>query len=398
MPAFDPQPFTLSIDEDEISDLRRRIVATRWPTPTPGDPWSQGTDLNYLRGFLRFWADEFDWSQQQRLLNELQHFRCEIDGVRLHYIHERARNGIGVPLILTHGWPSCFVEYVKLIPLLTDPKSHGIDGPAFDVVVPSLPGYGFSERPDAVGVNYAYVARLWNQLMTNLGYSRFGAHGGDFGSGVSTMMALQEPDRLLGLHLTNLDIGHFDPGEQPWTTAEKEFLEELDRWAETERGYSAIQSTKPQTLGYGLNDSPVGLAAWILEKWRSWTDSDGDPALRLSRDFLATLLTIYWATGSITSSMRDYFDNRWHGVEVNPSTYVGVPTAIAVFDHHFVPEPEPPREWVERLYNVRRWSEMPAGGHFAPIEQPRLVAQDLAGFFADLAAPQDTVTTLRPRR
>ena len=386
MPAYHPEAFELSIDEEVISDLRRRIVATRWPDPAPGDPWSQGTDLDYLREFLRFWAEEFDWQKQQRSLNQLHHFQVEIEDVRVHYIHERARNGTGVPLILTHGWPSCFVEYVNLIPLLTDPESHGIEGPSFDVVIPSLPGYGFSQRPGAGGVHYGYVARLWTKLMAGLGYSQYGAHGGDFGSGVSALMALQEPDRVLGLHLTNLDIRPVEPGDRPWTAAEQEFIGERDSWAHVEGGYAAIQSTKPQTLGYGLNDSPVGLAAWILEKWRSWTDSDGDPALRLSRDFLATLLTIYWATGSITSSMRDYFENRWHGVSVDAGTYVSVPTVIAVFSHQFVPEAELPREWVERLYNVRRWSDMPAGGHFAPIEEPGFVAQDLAAFFATIAA------------
>ena len=384
MPAFDARRFEIDVDEGVILDLQRRIAATRWPGRAPGVAWSQGTDLDYLRDFLRFWGQEFDWVAQQRSLNRWHHFDVVLDGARVHYVHERARDGAGIPLILTHGWPSCFTEYLALVPLLTDPGSHGIDGPAFDVVIPSLPGYGFSERPDIVGVNYAYVARVCHRLMAGLGYRRFGAHGGDFGSGVSALMALQEPDRVWGLHLTNLDVGPVDPGDRPWTPDEQAFLAERERWDRTERGYSSIQSTKPQSLGYGLSDSPAGLAAWLVEKWRSWTDSHGDPGDRLSREFLATLLTIFWVTNSITTSMRDYYDNRWHGVEMGADSYVRVPTAVAIFNHQFVHEAEPPREWVERLYNLQRWTEMPAGGHFAPVEEPRLVAEDLAAFFGGL--------------
>jgi pimeloyl-ACP methyl ester carboxylesterase len=284
-------------------------------------------------------------------------------------------------MLLLHGWPSCFLEYVAAIPLLTAPASHGMDGPSFDVVVPSLPGYGFSQRPTSVGVNYAAVAGLFLQLMERLGYERFGAGGGDFGSGVAAHMGLQAPDRLLGLHLTNVEIGPEHEGNLPWTDEESAFFQQRDQWAARQRGYAWIQSTKPQTIGYGLTDSPAGLAGWLIEKWRSWTDSQGDPAVRLSRDFLATLLTIYWATRSITSSMLDYYDNRWRGAELAPDAYVEVPTAIALFGHQYVKEAEPPRSWVERLYNVHRWTVMPAGGHFAPAEEPDLFAQDLAAAF-----------------
>jgi pimeloyl-ACP methyl ester carboxylesterase len=235
-------------------------------------------------------------------------------------------------------------------------------------------------------VTYRYVARLWHTLMRGLGYERYGAGGGDFGSGVATFMALDEPEPLLGLHLSNLELAPFTgPGSPPLSEAEQRYLEQSSRWDETERGYTAIQSTKPQTLGYALNDSPAGLAAWILEKWRSWSDSEGDLDAHFSRDFLLTVVTLYWATQTITSSMRDYFDNRrWQGEPyLGPGDVVGVPTAVAVFPNMLVPEGDLPREWAERLYNIRRWTVMPSGGHFAPAEEPELVARDIATFFND---------------
>jgi pimeloyl-ACP methyl ester carboxylesterase len=379
------EPFTVHIAEPVLADLRARIRNTRWPDQVPGVTWEQGTDLGYLRDLLAYWADGFDWRARERELNRFHHFRADLDGTRVHFVHERARHGGGVPLVLTHGWPSSFVELLPLVPLLTDPGAHGIDGPAFDLVVPSLPGYGFSERPARTGVNYRYVATRWHRLMRGLGYERYGAGGGDFGAGVATFMALGEPDRVTGLHLTNLEVPPYTGAEsRPLSDVELAYLEQNRRWADVERGYSSVQSTKPQSLGYGLNDSPAGLAAWVLEKWRSWTDSGGDLDRRFGRDFLLTMLTVYWATQTVTTSMRDYYDNRWFPSAVGPDDRVRVPTAVAVFAHELVPEGEPPREWAERLYDVRRWTPMPRGGHFAPVEEPELVARDIAAFFAEL--------------
>ena len=378
-----PEPYTIHVEDAVLDDLRARIRNTRWPDQVPGIGWAQGTELDYLRGLLDYWADGFDWRARERELNAYRHHRVELDGIRVHFVHAPARAGDGVPLILTHGWPSTFVELLGLVPLLTDPAAHGIDGPAFDLVLPSLPGYGFSERPARTGVNYRYVAGLWHRLMRSLGYERYGAGGGDFGAGVATLMALDEPDRVIGVHLSNLELPPYTgPGSRPLSDAERAFLDDNARWASVERGYSAIQSTKPQTLGYGLTDSPAGLAAWILEKWRTWTDSGGDLDRRFGRDFLLTMVTIYWATRSITPSMRDYADNRWHGVTLGPDDVVGVPTAVAVFDHEFAPEGTPPREWAQRLYRLTRWTLMPRGGHFAPAEEPELLARDIAAFFA----------------
>ncbi len=380
-------PFSINIDEETLSDLRRRIHNTRWPDSAPGAAWEQGTDLDYLRRLLAYWADEFDWHAQERALNATNQFQAELDGVHIHFVHVRAKHGDGIPLILTHGWPSTFVELLPLVPFLTDPDGHGIEGPAFDVVIPSLPGYGFSERPARVGVNYQHVAGLWHRLMRGLGYERYGAQGGDFGAGIATFMALKDPTPVIGIHLSNLEISPYTgPEARPLSAEEKTYLERNQAFWQVEHGYKAIQSTKPQTLGYGLNDSPAGLAAWILEKWRSWADSAGNLDQRFSRDFLLTTVTIYWVTQTITSSMRDYFDNdnRRFRVTLGPQDFVNVPTGIAVFANTFVDEGTPPREWAERLYSVRRWTPMPTGGHFAPIEEPELLARDIAAFFADL--------------
>jgi pimeloyl-ACP methyl ester carboxylesterase len=380
------EPFTVQVDDAELADLRTRIRNTRWPPNAPGPAWGQGTDLAYLKDLLAYWADGFDWRVQERELNQLDHYRMRLDDVPIHFVHQKARSDKGIPLILTHGWPSCFAEWMPLVPLLTDPAAHGIDGPAFDVVIPSLPGYGYSERPQRAGVNYRDVAGLWHQLMGELGYERYGAGGGDWGAGVASTMALDNPDAVIGLYLTTFELDPYrGPGAAPLSAAERDYLAIRDGWDARERGYSSIQSTKPQTVGYGLTDSPAGLAAWILEKWRSWSDSGGDLDGHFSRDFLLTLLTIYWTTGSITTSMRDYYDNRWAEAVRGPDDRVSTPTGYGVFTHHFVDEGEPPPEWAARLYNLQRWTVMPRGGHFAAVEEPELVARDLAAFFATLA-------------
>ncbi len=382
------EPFSVRVGAAVIDDLRARIRNTRLPEAAPGGPWAQGTDRDWLEGLLGYWASGFDWQAAERQLNSVAHYRARIGQAEIHFVHERARHGGGIPLVLGHGWPSCFAELLPLVPLLTDPGGHGIEGPGFDVVIPSLPGYGFSPRPAVTGgVTYRYVAGLWRRLMRGLGYARYGAGGGDFGAGIATFMALDDPGPLIGLHLTNLELAPYTgPGSRPLSPREQEYLEQSSRWDQTERGYTAIQSTKPQTLGYALNDSPAGLAAWILEKWRSWSDCRGDPESRFSRDFLLTVVTTYWATGTITSSIRDYYDNRrWQGEpRLGPGDRVRVPTAVAVFPHMLIPEGQPPREWAERLYDIRRWTVMPRGGHFAPAEEPELVARDVAAFFATL--------------
>lgn len=366
------EPFEVRIGDEVLDDLRRRIRATRWPDPAPGELWAQGVDEAYLRDLLRYWADEFDWAEQERRLNRFDHRIAHIDDVRIHFVAHRAGSD-RPPVMLLHGWPSTFVEMLALVERLGD---------RFDLIVPSLPGYAFSSRPARTGVDRAAVAELCHALMTGLGHERYGVHGGDFGAGVATHLALAHPDVVAGIHLSTAEMSpYLGPGSPSLTDAEQAYVARLAEWDSTERGYSSVQSTRPQTLGYGLNDSPAGLAAWVLDKWRSWSDSDGDLTATFGRDALLTMLTIWWATGSITSSMRDYYDNRWHAAALGPDDLVTVPTAFSLFPNEFVPEGEPPRSWYERLYTIRRWTVHRRGGHFAAAEQPDLLAADIAAFF-----------------
>lgn len=356
------EPLRIHIPDEVLTDLKARLRLTRWPDQIPGVGWEQGTELDWLRRLVSYWTDEFSWRAWEQKLNKLNHFTWE----GIHFVHRRAASGHGVPLLLTHGWPGSFLDYVDLLPMLED----------FDVVIPSLPGYGFSPRPLTTGINYRYVSERWHRLMAELGYARYGAGGYDFGSGVTTILALDHPESVIGIHLTTLE-SDIAPvvGDAELSDAERLYFEANGAWSRTERGYSAIQSTKPQTVGYGLNDSPAGLAAYLGEKWRSWSD------VTPCDDFLCATLTLYWATQTITSSMRDYWDNRRYPVD--PS-YIRTPTAFGVFAHETVSEGAPPRCYVERVYNIQRWTVFPHGGHFAPVEEPAAVAGDLSDFFRDL--------------
>lgn len=373
------EAFSVHVEDEVLADLRGRLRNARLPPAAPGAAWEQGFDRDALAGLLRQW-ERFDWRAREAELNRFEHFRADLDGLAIHFVHQRAPRGGGLPLVLTHGWPSAFIEYLPLVPLLTDPQAHGIDGPAFDLVIPSLPGSCFSQRPERS--NRRDVAALWHRLMQGLGYQRYGAGGGDFGAGVATFMALDQPEPMVGIHLSTPEVAPLDIAHgRPLSPAESEFLAQQARWDEVERGYSHIQSTRPQTLGCALEDSPAGLAAWIGEKWRGWIDGGG--AL-FDRDFLLTLLTLVWATRSITTSMRDYFDNRWRPAPLRAGDFVRVPTAVANFARQFAFEGEPPREYFARLYEVRRFTPMPRGGHFGAAEEPLLLARDIAAFFAGI--------------
>lgn len=359
------EPFSIDVDEAVLDDLRGRLSATRWPTAAPGAAWEQGTDLGWLRDLCTYWAIGYRWRVHERRLNSYPQFLADVDGMRVHFVH--VRRG-GVPLVLTHGWPSAFVEYLPLVDRLE----------GFDLVIPSLPGYGFSERPDVCTTRD--VAARWHRLMQGLGYERYGACGTDFGAAVTTYMALDEPQPLLGIHLSNLD--NTPTPTSALSDAERGYVAAVERWDHSERGYSFIQGTRPQTLAYGLTDSPVALAAWILEKWRLWADSGGDLSARFDRDDLLTLITLYWVTGTIGTSMRDYFDNRSTATAtLPPDVYVTVPTGIANFHHNYAPEGTMPREWADRAYRVTRFTDMPRGGHFAAVEEPDLLAAEIAAFF-----------------
>ncbi len=377
------EPFTIAVDDSVLDDLRTRIAGTRWPDQLAGVGWDYGTDLDYLQDLLTTWADSFDWRAAERALNRFAQFRARIDGLEVHFIQERGRGRDPLPLVLTHGWPSSFTEYADLIPLLTDPEAAGGDpADAFDVVVPSLPGFGFSAKPAAPGLVNSGIADLWHQLMTGaLGYDRFGAHGSDIGAGVTSRLGSQHPDRLAGIHLS---APSFAEPPQPWSPAEREYLAAVNRWDQAEGAYSEVQSTKPQTLGYGLTDSPAALAAWIVEKFRAWSDCGGDVESRFTRDQLLTNLTIYWATATITSSVRHYYEYRRHGAPLPAGAPVPVPAGFAIFANEYVPAGRPPRELAERYFTVHRWTELPRGGHFAALEEPGLLAAEIRAFFRPL--------------
>lgn len=370
------EPYTIQVDDRVLTDVRRRLVATRWPDEVGNDRWEAGTNLAYLRELIDYWASAFDWRAQERILNQLPHFRTSIDGMGIHFVHVRGHAPNPYPLVLTHGWPSTFFEFTRLISRLTDPSAHGGDErDAFDVVVPSIPGYGFSDRPTRVGVPQR-VPEMWVELMGRLGYDRFGAHGGDIGGGVTARLGMYHADRVDAIHVTNV-YAVIREGDSAPSDAERHYLEEESRWDEEEGGYQVIQRTRPQTLAYGLNDSPVGLAAWIVEKLRAWSDCGGEVESVFSKDALLTNITIYWATQTINSSFRPYFESSHHP-SARPWRPIEVPCGIALFPNDLG---RPPREFAERYYNVQQWTPMPRGGHFPAFEQPELLAEDLRRFF-----------------
>lgn len=383
------ESFNVNVPQETLEDLRERLASARLPDEVEGADWDYGTNLDYLKKLVRYWHDDFDWRAQEESINRFAHFRTEVDGFGLHFIHERGRGENPLPLILTHGYPDSFLRFLKIIPLLTDPAAHGADAAdSFDVVVPSLPGYGFSDKPKKAGMLFK-VADLWATLMTErLGYERFAAHGGDWGSTVTEHLARSYADSLVGIHLTDVPFAHLFEKPDDLSADEKKFIAESEKWQQAEGAYAMIQGTKPQSLAYGLNDSPAGLAAWIVEKFRSWSDSGGDVETRFTKDELLTNITIYWATETINSSFRLYYDaanagkltwivemiKKWTGSS-------DVPTGFASFPRDLLP---PPREWAKRFFNIQRWTEMPRGGHFAAMEEPELLASDIRAFFRPL--------------
>jgi pimeloyl-ACP methyl ester carboxylesterase len=368
----------------ELEDLRARLRATRFSDAPAGSGWSLGTDVDYLRELVAYWADGFDWPAREAELNALPRFRVTVRGLGIHLVHAHAAGtGPALPLILTHGWPDSFWRYTKVIPLLTDPGAHGADpADAFDVVVPDVPGFGYSDRPASDPFSSIAVAGLWAELMTELGYARFGAAGGDIGSHVSRYLALDHPDRVVAVHRT--DAGLPAPGvdRSPLGDEERAWLDEVAAWGAAEGAYAAMHRTKPQTAAAGLTDSPAGLAAWIVEKLRSWSDCDGDIERAYTKDEILTNVMVYWLTGTIGSAMRMYHANA----AIPPAQLnrrVEVPSGFSVFTGDIV---RPPRAWLERTANAVYVTEPARGGHFAPFEQPELYAAELRAFFRPFRA------------
>jgi pimeloyl-ACP methyl ester carboxylesterase len=375
------EPFSIPFSQPAIDDLRDRLGRTRWLDEIPGSAWEYGVSLEFLHEICDYWRNQFDWKEQVERLSAFHHYRYVADGLGIHFIHERGRGPAPLPLVLTHGWPGSFLEMVRIIPLLTDPAKFGGDpADSFDVVVPSLPGFGFSDRPVRRGMNTFRIAELWAGLMNELGYPRFAAQGGDFGASVSTILGLRHSHRVIGIHL-NYIPGSYRPAladETQLRPEEENFLRDAARWSDESYAYGHIQRTHPQTAAYGLNDSPAALAAWILEKFRDWSDCDGDVYRRFTRDELLSNVTLYWMTETIHSSFRLYYEGRKAPLQFAPEDFVSVPCAIARFPKE---APFPPRCWVERGYNVQRWTEMSSGGHFGAAEEPQLMAEDIRAFF-----------------
>ena len=378
-------PFQIAVDQAVLDDLQARLNLTRWPDEIPGSQWDYGSNLDYMKELVEYWRSDFDWRAQERKLNAFHHFKTPVDGLNIHFIHERGSGPSPMPLVITHGWPSCFFEMTKIIPLLADPGSHGADpADAFDVVAPSLPGFGFSDASPEPGMQVQKVAGLWAKLMTeNLGYPKFAAQGGDIGAGVTSRLGYAHHAQLYGIHLTSVTrpTPYLGAGSRPLTGAEQAHSAHRERWFLDEGGYNHIQGTKPQTLSYGLNDSPAGLAAWIIEKYRTWSDCHGDIESRYTKDELLTIVTIYWVTNTIGSSVRMYKENQSHTWELAQDEKVPAPSGMALFPQEIA---RPPREWAERSYDVRRWQEMPRGGHFAALEEPQLLAHEIREFFRPL--------------
>ena len=379
------RPFTVDVPDAVLDDLRARLDNARLPDQLDGAGWTYGTDLDYLTGLLAYWRDGFDWRAQERRLNEFDQYKTVIDDLDIHFIHQRSAEPDAIPLIITHGWPGSIAEFLKIIGPLTDPVAHGGQAQdAFHVVAPSMPGYGFSDKPRAPGFGPEQIAEVNAALMARLGYDRYGIQGGDWGSIVSRWNAFNHPEQAIGLHINMLIAaaprGEGDPaaGVPP---------EELERsrarssfYNTAESGYSQIQGTKPQTLGYALNDSPAGQAAWIVEKFRAWCDCDGDPESVFTRDELLTNIMIYWVTQTATSSARLYYESR-NAPTSRPMGRIETPTGAAIFPYELFISP---RKWAEASYNITHWTEMPRGGHFAAMEQPELLVDDLRAFFRPL--------------
>ena len=344
------EPFTIEVGDETLADLCTRLRQTRWPDQVNHAGWDYGTELSYMKELIEYWLHSFDWKKQQQILNSLPQFRAEVEGLNIHFVYVRGAGPDSLPLIITHGWPSSFVEMYEVIGELTDPAKYGAEAAdSFDVIVPSLPGFGFSERPTNRGL--VPVDRLWRKLMIEvLGYERFVAHGSDIGARVTSALGRFHSDVVAGIHIGSVDLDWQEPHppDTELTEAELDYLKRVARWEKEEGAYAEIQSTKPQTLAYGLNDSPVGLAAWILEKFRAWSDCGGNLENRFSKDTLLTNVMIYWVTETINSSVRRYFDKR-NDATPNPlklGERIETPTAVAMFPGE--KDLVVPREWAER--------------------------------------------------
>jgi pimeloyl-ACP methyl ester carboxylesterase len=370
-------PFQLEVPDAELDDLRSRLRSTRWPDPEPVSDWSQGIPLAYLKELCRYWGEEYDWRAAERRLDEVGQFRTEIDGLGIHFLHRRSSHPDALPLVLTHGWPGSVVEFLKVIGPLTEPtRFGGSASDAFHVVCPSLPGFGFSDKPTTTGWDVDRIAAAWAELMSRLGYEHYGAQGGDWGSEVTTSLARADPDHVVGVHVNMVFISPDDIAKVGTPNADEQAaLAAIAEYRRSRSGYARQQATRPQTLGYGLADSPAGQCAWIVEKFWDWSDCDGDPLNVFTRDELLDNVMLYWLPDTATSSARLY----WETYGTADTLPVEVPAGVSTFPRELFPAP---RRWVaQRFRDLRHYGEPPRGGHFAAFERPELFVDEVRAFF-----------------
>jgi epoxide hydrolase len=372
-------PFRIEIPEADLDDLRLRLHLTRWPDAETVDDWSQGIPLSYTRDLCRYWLEQYDWRACEASLNRYPQFRISIDGLDIHFLHVRSPHSDALPLVLTHGWPGSIVEFRKVIGPLTDPAAHGGDADdAFHLVCPSLPGFGFSGKPGRSGWGVDRIADAWDEVMTRLGYFSYGAQGGDWGAGVTTAIGIRHADHTVGIHLNLVTVPPDPATMNDLTEAEQASLAALKHFRDFDSGYSKEQSTRPQTVGYGLVDSPAGLCAWIVEKFWSWTDCDGDPANVLSWDEMLDDVMMYWLPATGASSARLYWES-WESFGKPLNATVEVPVGCSIFPKE---TRRPSRRWAaKRFPDLRYWNEPAKGGHFAAFEQPTSFVDEVRAAF-----------------
>jgi pimeloyl-ACP methyl ester carboxylesterase len=380
MSAIVPRPFRIAVSDEILDDLEMRLSRVRWPDEAPDAPWKYGSSVAYLKELTGYWRDQFDWRKQEAELNQFSHFTAPVGGIDLHFIHEQGKGPNPMPLLLSHGWPGSIVEFRQIIPMLTDPACFGGDpADSFTIVAPSLPGYGFSFKPGQKRVGIEGIADMFDTLMKDiLGYQRFGAQGGDWGAIITTALGYKHPQDLFGVHVNMLVAGRDPKAVANPTAEEAEYFRALAHWMAEEAGYQWIQGTRPQTLAFGLTDSPAGLAAWIVEKFRAWSDCGGEVETAISKDAMLTNIMLYWATGAINSSFWPYYDRRHAPPVIPPGVRMKTPLGYAAFPHEIM---RPPRSLAEKIYDIRRWTVMEKGGHFAALEQPELLAREIRAFF-----------------
>jgi pimeloyl-ACP methyl ester carboxylesterase len=379
-----PEAFKLAVPDTDIADLRERLKRTRYPDQAPAPAWAYGTDVAWMRGLTNYWREKFDWRAQEGCLNVFPQYKVDLHNIDLHFLHVGGRGPDPCPLLLSHGWPGSVFKFLELIPRLTNPSQFGGDpADSFTVVAPSLPGYGLSSSPGQPRFGAEEIADCFASLMSDvLGYRRFGAQGGDWGSFITSRLAYSYPDRLVGIHLNMMPLRRDPKMVADPTSEEQRYLEQLVTWLKDGTGYQWIQGTRPQTLAFALSDSPVGLAAWITEKFRAWSDCGGDLESVFTKDELLANISLYWFTGAIGSSFWPYYARMHRPWPVPDNAEIAVPTGYSEFPHEML---RPPRSLAERTYtDIRRWTVMPRGGHFAAMEQPEALAREIREFFRSL--------------